>query len=65
MTRAEERAQVRRLRKERNESGIKQFRALGLKAGVGRLQGERPLGCSKGCTGRMCRDALNCDAKGR
>lgn len=26
---------------------------------------ERPQGCSKGCTGRMCHDALNCDAKGR
>lgn len=25
--------------------------------------GERPVGCSKGCTGRMCRDALNCDGK--
>jgi len=23
----------------------------------------RPTGCSKGCTGRMCRDALHCDAK--
>jgi hypothetical protein len=23
---------------------------------------ERPEGCSKGCTGRMCRDALHCDA---
>lgn len=30
-----------------------------------RLQGERPQGCTKGCTGRMCRDALNCDANGR
>jgi hypothetical protein len=26
---------------------------------------ERPHGCSKDCAGRMCRDALNCDAKGR
>ena len=24
---------------------------------------ERPEGCSKGCAGRMCRDALNCDGK--
>lgn len=34
------RAQVRALRKQRNESGIKQFRALGLKAGVGKVQGK-------------------------
>lgn len=27
-----------------------------------RARAERPRGCSKGCTGRMCRDALNCDA---
>jgi hypothetical protein len=24
--------------------------------------GERPIGCSKGCRGRTCLDALNCDA---
>lgn len=28
-----------------------------------RARGERPVGCSKGCTGRVCRDPLNCDAK--
>ena len=27
------------------------------------LANERPQGCSKGCTGRMCLDALNCDGK--
>lgn len=34
-------------------------------AAIDKAKGERPEGCSKGCTGRMCRDALNCDAKGR
>lgn len=27
----------------------------------GLLNEERPQGCSKGCTGRLCRDALHCD----
>ena len=26
-------------------------------------RGERPQGCSFDCTGRMCRNALHCDAK--
>lgn len=30
-----------------------------------RFNNTLPIGCSKGCNGRMCRDALNCDAKGR
>ena len=29
------------------------------------LAGERPEGCSKGCAGRICLDALHCDAPAR
>ena len=47
MTKKQERAQVRRLRKERNESGIRQFKALGLKTREQAIREQKEKKCPR------------------